>query len=374
MAARPRKDYSFHVKRRGPSWVGFWRTYDGDKLVPHQKVIGNRKEITKTEAVARHAAWVREHVPAYGATPEKPTLQQLWERRIAEERRRAERGKLSIATVGQHVSYWAHLKPMADVDAKKITGEQIEDLFDGMQLASKSKKHVRQLLRSILRPVGVQAVDDAAMRFEMAPKGPTFEADAIFGILRNLPTDHDRLIFQLCLVTGLRASELARLSGEHLREPGFMHVPGKKTALSKSRIPLIPEIGLPLAKLVAERGTAARLLFSQKTHRQWLEKVYQPTAERVFKASALANRPDDPAVSDEEYWAKVKDGYSVDMLMLRRTAGTKGAKVDEGATAKLMRHTTTRMIREVYDSAADDAVLDVQRAVWAGITKREKVS
>lgn len=340
---RPRQPYSFHVKRRGPSWVGYWRVFEDDKLVVHQRVIGLRKEINKTEAAERHAAWVKEHVPAYGVVPETPTLRQLWERTIADERRRASRGKLSASTVGQHVSYWKHLEPLAAVKARDITGERIEDLFDSMKLASKSKKHVRQMLRTILKPIGATAVDDAKMRFETSPKGDTLAGDVILGILRQLPTSHDQMIFQLCLITGLRASELARLTGTHLRDAGFIHAPGTKTELSNSRIPLIPELWVPLSKLAEERGPGVPLLFSQKTHRQWLERVFQPAASRAGVENA-------------------------DMLMLRRTAITKGAKIDESAIAKIARHTTTRMVRDVYDSAADDQMLDVQAQVWASFT------
>lgn len=355
MAARPRQDYSYHVKKRGPSWVGFWRIFEGDKLVVKQRVLGPRRGVTKTEAMERHATWVRENVPAYGAVPDKPTLRALWERHIAEARAKLAKEKLHPKYVGTKSSLWVYLEPLGDRIAASITPAEIEDLFDsvvsmktGAPLAPESKGHLRNLTRQLLSMVGSTAVTDAKMRFTGRRKGATLSIEQIAAIRAQL-TGRDRTIFDVLAFLGPRAIEARKLARRHVSKLGYVDIPGTKTNLAADVVPVPPELQAELIALAELAVTDDQpILFEQESHRTWLEEVLQPAA-------------------------KLAGVNHIDFKMMRRTALTHTAKTDRGAASRLGRHSNSTMLDAVYDSPDLDRVRVAQGSYFDEVA-RERVN
>lgn len=350
--ARPRVEHSYYVRKRGRNWVGIWhvRSAEGERI-KHQRVIGLRSEITKTEAMNRQGKWVRENVPAFGVIKENPTLLEIWQRFLSSANDKVSRGKRNKQYATTRKGLWLHLEPLALLPALDITPEQIERLFDNATnrrtsepLSAESKSGIRNLARQLLKTVGNNAVGEAEMRFTGKQKGETLSAEQIRAIRQQL-AGRDLVIFDVLAFVGLRAIEARRLARVHLQVPGMINVPGSKTKLSSAFVPVPAELYAQLLDMAAVGvNDNDPILFEQQSHRTWLESVLQKAAGR----------------------AGIK--HVVDMRGMRRSTLTHTAKQDRGAASRLGRHKDARMIDTVYDNPDLDRVKVAQDAFFKEIT------
>lgn len=353
MAACPRKEHSFWVRRVGPSWIGYWSLYEGGKRIKRERKVGPRKgdgALTKTEAENAHGQWVRSNVPAYGAMPARPTLQALWERHIAKMRDLLAKGKRHSKYVGSLPSLYEYLRPLADREASTIAPEEIEPLFDAMispklkqAPGPKTKAEIRTLLRTLLTKVDNEAIADSMMRISRKRKGQTLSKEQLRALRGRMTSDRDLAIFDVFSFAGLRAGEARRVALIHLQTQGILETPGTKTDLADLPIPIPSDLYVRLLRLPAA-GDRDPILFEQESHRTWLEDVLQP-------AAVSCGIP-----------------LKVDTRMLRRTILTFMRAKDPGAASRLARHSDSSMIDDVYDNADLARVALVQDEVFAEVT------
>lgn len=358
--ARPRVEHSYFVSKVGQTWLGFWYTRrpDGSRKKNQRRISSTRDSkgaiVTKTTASSIHAAWVRQNVSAAGvAEIEQPTLQTLWERHISEAREKLAKGELHPKYVGTKTSLWAYLNPLASRIAATITKKDVQGLFDGLvstklgtPLSSETKGHLRNLLRPLLMTVGNNAVTEAGLRFAGKSKGETLDVEDVQKIRAELG-ERDQIIFDVMVNLGLRAGEANKITRRHLTKPGVLDTPGTKTELSDQPIPIPADLDVRLQALAAAAPYDHKLLFEQVSHRTWLEEVLQPAAKRAI------------------------DIDKIDMRMLRRTALTLMAGVDEAAASRMARHSDGAMIAKVYNNAPFKRVARAQDAVAAQLKVRK---
>ena len=138
-------------------------------------------------------------------------------------------------------------------------------------------------------------------------------------LLAQLRREDRRLWVLLACYTGARSSEVERLQWEHIDfEQGWVLLPGTKTAKSRRRVPLSPDLASALRAQGQETG---------KVVAKWF---------RVNRDLRVAcRRADIPKVSPND---------------LRRTFASwlKQAGNDSMVVAKLLGHSTSRMVELVY--------------------------
>lgn len=362
MAARPRVEHSYYVGRLGRNWVGYWYVREDGERLKRQRVIGAFKTITKTEAEKRHAAWVRENVPAYGALPERATLQTVWDRHIARMRDLMNKGKRHPKYVGTLPSLFEYLRPWAEMEPSAITPEEIEPLFDAMKSTKtgkaplpETKGHIRNLLRTLLKAGGSAALKESKMRLPGRNKGETLSKEQMRALRGKMVNDRDLLIFDTFAFTGLRAGEARRVAKIHLRTQGILETPGTKTDFAGLPIPVPSDVYVRLLRLPAVNDRDP-ILFEQESHRTWLEEVLQPAWLECQKAT------------------EATEFMQIDTRMLRRTVLTFMREMDKGAASRLARHADSSMMDKVYDNADLARVSAAQDLIFEQVTKKPRVS
>lgn len=312
MAARPRKEYVSWVRPEGQAWIGFWYVYEEGRRLQKRRKVCDRKEKTLTQAREMHEEWLRCNVETVIVPKEPdPSLRELWERHISKFSTRVEKGKRSKAWRSTLHSLWKLIEPM-DAIASEITGDEVEEHFHRMEEADYSastRRKVRALLAQLLRGHST-AVQDADLRITSDQKLSPLAIEQVRALRLQL-RGIDLLIFDVYVGLGLSAHEGFRL---RVRDPQAdrIWIPGSKTVYRPAELPLPADLGRRLTELAdshraAGRSEDHRLLFGQSvaSWRPWLENVLQPAAAR----SGI------PAI---------------DMLILRRTAGTLAAKHRRG--------------------------------------------
>jgi len=349
MAARPRSEHVYHVRAEGPSWIGFWYVYDesGRRLQKRRKVC-DRDGVTLTEARERHAKWVREHVLAYGAEPDHPTLQVLWERHISAISAKVEKGKRALHWERTLHSLWGQLEDLHDREAATITSDDVEEVFDDLEsldYSASTLRKTRALLAQLLRGHSA-AVGEAQLRFRSGPKGRVLSLAQVRAVRERLgPVD--RTIFGVYVFLGLSAREGWRLQLRHV-ESDRLWVPGTKTEHRAAELPLPADLAAELNALAEKhrdcgRPETHRLLFAEASHRVWLEQILQP-------AAAAAGVP------------------NLTMLDLRRTAGTFVSRyADVGTASRLLRHSTTAVTQKHYIGGEDATLRTALESVMASV-------
>lgn len=346
MAARPRKEYVSWVKAEGPSWVGFWYVYDEGRRLQKRRKVCDKKGVTLTEARERHAQWLREHVETIVVPKAAPVqLRDLWERQISQFTTKVVKGKRSTGWESTQRSLWKLLEPLDGV-AADIEPEEVEELFERLEegeYAASTRRKARSLLAKLLRGHST-AVERAEVIITSDPKLPPLGLEQV-RLLRMQLSGLDLLRLDVYVGLGLSAHEGVRLrlldvNGDRI------WIPGTKNAFRAAELPLPADLADRLGDLVrrhreAGRPDTHRLLFDTANHRPWLENVLQPAAERAGIGK-------------------------VDMLVLRRTAGTMASRhTSIGAVSRMLRHATTATTQKHYVGGDDAEVREVMEMIFA---------
>ena len=171
------------------------------------------------------------------------------------------------------------------------------------------------------------------------------EYDALMGAL----SPRRRLWLAVAVGTGARLGELERLSWAHVDlVRGWVRIPGSKTASSRRSVPISGELRGWL-EAVPEEQRSGRLLAPWKNYRRDL----RAACIRVGKAER--ERLIASGVSPAEAARQAAPLEPVSANDLRRTFASwlLEAGVDPLTVARLLGHSTTRMVERVYGQISD---------------------
>lgn len=347
-------------RQNGPAvWVYRWRERNGSGSVRKSMIVGTTEQYP-TQAQAVRAA---EHL-RLGANADHPnartvTFGALIDRYMAEEMperfstRRAYKSKLLTHIKPKWGSYAiADVKPFA-----------VSEWLKGLQLASKTKAHLRNLMRVLFNyamlwelvslqenPMKLVKVKDASKR----QKEPRVLTIAEFKrLLDEVHAEPFRTMLVVCACLGLRCSEVLGLKWsdfdwENLtvlvqRSVVMGHADAVKTKYSKDRVPLATSVAEALLDWRAETPFdqdsdwvfASPYQSGEMPYREW--NVYKHHIRPAGKKAKLG---------DGIGWHTLRHSY-------RSWLDETGAPMK--VQQELMRHADIRTTMNIYGAAMDES-------------------
>lgn len=301
-------------KRHGV-WWGYWRDAHGKKT--------RRSLHTTDRAIARDRLREREAGQAHRAA-HAPTLKAALKHLIDI----VYKGR-SPATISCYTQKGAHLlrllgdlTPITDLDRAAVLTYRATRLDEGAADGTVYKEIV--VLRLALAEAGITGVVPRVSA-NYVPRTTHLTPEQFTAVIATLP-EHRRLWIALAVYGGLRRGELERLRWEEIGD-GVMRFASGKTRQGKPRMRVVP-IAEELAPWLEDGGSGP---------------VLEPWPNLTRDLKAACKRVGAPPCSCND---------------LRRTfcSWLKQAGVDSMAVARLMGHTSTRMVEAVYAQLTDETL------------------
>ncbi len=281
--------------------------------------------------------------------------------------------RTAVRSWTQERSHWVRiLREIGHVRVRDVDPLLVADMLDrqfveragrrkGAPLSGNSKRLLRASVQALLeRAYRLRHIDQAPRLADIRLKGSTrrlskpqpLSVDEVRRLLSAATTPTHRAMWAVQIGIGLRPSETIRMRWEDIEwgPPTVLDVRGTKTEDAAARVPVTPLAGRWLRVLWKHRGKPDEGL------------VFVGQRGRAYKQAAKG------ALSKAAERAGI-EGRPVTPYLLRHTFATlaRDMGLDRDTARRILRHTSDRMLAEIYDNPSPDQLARRSRGFDLGV-------